>query len=210
MAAVGEALGTIESLAHPGGNVTGMSEFTTGLAGKRVELLKELLPTATRIGYLHNMGNPIAPPQWEQTETAAQKLGIVADLYDVQTQGDVGRAIEDLVSKRTDALFVGNDTITQDNRALIAKLAARNHLPSVYGAREFVDAGGLMSYSTNYSQLYYECARLIDKILHGTKAGDLPVEQPTTFTLVINLKTAKSLGLAIPEPFLARADEVIE
>ena len=210
MAAVGEALGTIESLAHPGGNITGMSAFTTGLAAKRVELVKELLSTAARIAYLHNMRNPVAPPQWEQTATAAHKLGIAADLYDVHARDDIVRAVEGAIGKQTDALFVGNDTVTQENRSLIADFAVSNRLPTIYGAREFVDAGGLMSYSTNYPQLYYESARLIDKILHGAKAGDLPVEQPSRFALVINLKTAKALDLSIPPTLLARADEVIE
>jgi putative tryptophan/tyrosine transport system substrate-binding protein len=210
MAAVGEALGTIETLAHPGGNITGMSAFTTGLAAKRVELLKELLPAVAHVAYLHNMNNPVAPPQWEQTATAARKLGVRVDLYDIQTREGVVRAIEDASAKQTDALFVGNDSITQENRSLIAELTARNHLPSVFGAREFVDAGGLMSYSTDYPQLYYESTRLIDKIFHGAKAGDLPVQQPTKFALVINLKTTNALGLTIPPTLLARADEVIE
>jgi putative ABC transport system substrate-binding protein len=156
------------------------------------------------------MSNPVAPPQWEQTATAAHKLGIAADLYDVHARADVVCAIERAVGKQTEALFVGNDTITQENRSLIAEFAVRYQLPTIYGAREFVDAGGLMSYSTNYPQLYYESARLIDKILHGAKAGDLPVEQPTRFALVINLKTAKALDLSIPPTLLARADEVIE
>jgi putative tryptophan/tyrosine transport system substrate-binding protein len=210
MAAVGEALGVVESLAHPGGNVTGMSAYTTGLAAKRVELLKELLPDTARVAYLHNMSNPVARPQWEQTEIAAHLLGIIPELYDIRSRDDVSRAIEAAIPKRVDALFVGNDSITQENRSMIAEIAARNHLPTIYGAREFVEAGGLMSYSVSYPQLYYGGARLVDKIFHGTKAGDLPVEQPTTFNLVINLKTAKVLELKIPESFLLRADEVIE
>jgi putative ABC transport system substrate-binding protein len=197
MASVGEALGTIETLAHPGGNVTGMSAFTTGLAAKRVELLKELLPAVTRVAYVHNMNNPVAPMQWEQTATGARKLGVSADLYDVHTRDEVVRAIEEASAKQTDALFVGNDSITEVNRALIAELAVRNHLPSIFGAREFVDAGGLMNYSTDYPQMYYESARLIDKIFHGAKAGDLPVQQPTKFALVINLKTAQALGISV-------------
>jgi putative tryptophan/tyrosine transport system substrate-binding protein len=210
MASVGEALGTIQTLAHPGGNVIGMSAFTTGLAAKRVELLKELLPAVTRVAYLHNMNNPVAPMQWEQTATGARKLGVSAELYDVHTRDEVVHAIEEASAKQTDALFVGNDSITEVNRALIAELAVRNHLPSVFGAREFVDAGGLMNYSTDYSQMYYESARLIDKIFHGAKAGDLPVQQPTKFALVINLKTAQALGISVPQTLLARADEVIE
>jgi putative ABC transport system substrate-binding protein len=210
MAAVGEALGVVESLAHPGGNVTGMSAYTTGLAAKRVELLKELLPRTAHVAYLHNMSNPVARPQWEQTEIAARMLGIIPELYDVRSREDVSHAFDATIPKRIDAVVVGNDSITQENRSLIANLAARDRLPTVYGAREFVEAGGLMSYSVNYPQLYYGCARLVDKIFHGTKAGDLPVEQPTTFNLVINSKTANTLGLTIRESFLLRADEVIE
>ena len=210
MAAVGEALGVVESLAHPGGNVTGMSAYTTGLAAKRVELLKQLLPDTARIAYLHNMSNPVAPPQWQQTEVAARQLGINPELYDIRSRDDVSRAIETASAKKIEALFLGNDSVTQENRSLIADLAAHNHLPTVYGAREFVEAGGLMSYSVSYPQLYYESARLVDKILRGTKAGDLPVAQPTRFSLVMNLKTAKALGLAVSESFLLRADEVIE
>ena len=210
MAAVGEALGVVESLAHPGGNVTGMSAYTTGLAAKRVELLKQLLPDTARIAYLHNMSNPVAPPQWQQTEVAARQLGINPELYDIRSRDDVSRAIETASAKKIEALFLGNDSVTQENRSLIADLAAHNHLPTVYGAREFVEAGGLMSYSVSYPQLSYESARLVDKILRGTKAGDLPVAQPTRFSLVMNLKTAKALGLAVSESFLLRADEVIE
>jgi putative tryptophan/tyrosine transport system substrate-binding protein len=210
MAAVGEALGVVERLAHPGGNVTGMSAFTTTLAAKRVELLKQLLPDTDRIAYLHNMSNPVALPQWEQTEAAARQLGIDPELFDIRSRDDISRAIAIASAKKIEALFVGNDSVTQENRSLIAELAIHDRLPTVYGAREFVEAGGLMSYSVSYPQLYYESARLVDKILQGTKAGDLPVAQPTTFSLVINLKTAKVLGLAVTESFLLRADEVIE
>jgi putative ABC transport system substrate-binding protein len=210
IAAIGEALGVIDSLAHPGGNVTGMSAFTTELVAKRVELLNELLPNTARIVYLHNISNPVAPLQWKQTEDAAHQLGIDAELYDVRTRDDISRAIEAAIARRIDALIVGNDSITQQNRSLIAELAASNHLPTVYGAEEFVEAGGLLSYSASYPQLYYKSAKLVDKIFRGAKAGDLPVEQPTSFHLVINLKTAHALGLAIPEAFLLRADEVIE
>ena len=171
IAAIGEALGVIDSLARPGGNVTGMSAFTTELAAKRVELLNELLPNTVRIAYLHNISNPVAPLQWEQTEAAARQLGISAELYDVRTRDDIGRAVEAAIVKRIDALFVGNDSITQENRSLTAELATRNHLPTVFSAQEFVEAGGLLSYSASYPQLYYKSAKLVDKILRGAKAG---------------------------------------
>ena len=210
MAAVGEALGVVESLARPGGNVTGLSAFTTELAGKRMEFAKELLPGTVRVGFFHNMSNPVAPPQWEQTQIAARQLGIEAELLDVRNGGEVGRAIEAAVSKGIDALLVGNDGVTQENRFLIVDLAARKRLPTVYGSKEFVEAGGLISYAVSYQQLYFRAARFVDKIFKGAKAGDLPVEQPTKFELVINLRAAKAIGLTISESFLARADEVIE
>jgi putative ABC transport system substrate-binding protein len=210
MAAVGEALGVVESLAHPGENVTGMSAFTTELAGKRVEFVKEVLPGAVRVALFHNISNPVTAAQWEQTRIAARQLAIEAELLDVRSRDEVGRAIEAAIGKRIDALLVGNDSVTQENRSLIADLAARNRLPTVYGAREFVEAGGLMSYAVPYPLLYFRAALLVDKIFKGAKAGDLPIEQPTKFELVINLKAAKAIGLTIPESFLTRADEVIE
>jgi putative ABC transport system substrate-binding protein len=210
MAAVGEALGVVESLARPGGNVTGLSAFTTELAGKRVEFAKELLPRAVRVAFLHNMSNPVAPPQWEQTRIAARQFAIEVELLDVRNGDEVDRAIDTAVGKRIDALLVGNDSVTQENRSLIADLTARKHLPSIYGSKEFVEAGGLISYAVSYQQLYFRAARFVDKIIKGAKAGDLPVEQPTKFELVINLKAAKAMGLTISESFLARADEVIE
>jgi ABC-type uncharacterized transport system substrate-binding protein len=190
--------------------VTGLSTFTTELAGKRVEFAKDLLPGLARLGFLHNMSNPVAPPQWEQTQVAARQLAIGAELLDVRTVDDVGRAIGTAAGKRIGAVLVGNDGVTQENRSLIAELAARNRLPTIYGAKEFVESGGLISYAVSYQQLYFRSARFVDRILKGTKPGDLPVEQPTKFELVINLKAAKAIGLSIPESFLARADEVIE
>jgi putative tryptophan/tyrosine transport system substrate-binding protein len=210
MAAVGEALGIVESLAHPGENVTGLSAFTTELAGKRVEFVREVLPGAARVALLQNMSNPVAPPQWEQTRIATRQFAMEAELLDVRSRDDLGRAIEAAIGKRIDALLVGNDGVTQESRSLIADLAARNRLPTVYGSREFVEAGGLMSYAVPYPLLYFRAALLVDKIFKGAKAGDLPIEQPTKFELVINLKAAKAIGLTIPESFLTRADEVIE
>jgi putative tryptophan/tyrosine transport system substrate-binding protein len=210
MAAIGEALGVIGSLAHPEGNVTGLSAFTTQLAGKRVELAKEISAGIARVAFLHNMSNPVAPPQWEETKAAARQLAMEAELLDVRSREDLPRAIDAAVSRKADALLVGNDAVTQESRSSIADLAARSRLPTVYGGREFVDAGGLMSYAASYSQLYVRAAGLVDKIIRGAKPGDLPVEQPTKFELVVNLKAAKAIGLTIPETFLARADEVIE
>ncbi|MEO6226683.1 MAG: ABC transporter substrate-binding protein [Thermomonas sp.] len=210
MAAVGEALDLVENLAHPAGNVTGLSAFTTELAGKRVELVKDALPSIARVALVHNMSNPVAPPQWDRTQIAARQFAIEAELLDVRAREDVVRAMEAAISRKIDMLLVGNDGVTQEYRFLIADLAARSRLPTMYGSREFVDAGGLMAYSVSYSDLYRRAATFVDKILRGARPADLPIEQPTKFELVINIKAAKALGLTIPESFLLRADEVIE
>ena len=212
MAAIGEPLGVgvVASLAHPGGNVTGFSAFVTELAGKRVELTKEIMPAISRVGFFNNMSNPVIPPQWEITKKAARSLGMQAELFDVRRAEDVPRAFEAAVQHKVGALLVGIDGVTQANRQLIIDHAARMKLPAIYAAKEFVDAGGLMTYSVSYPHLYYRAARLVDKILNGPRPGDIPVEQPTKLELIVNLKTAKSIGLVIPETFLTRADEVIE
>ena len=212
MAAIGEPLGpgVVTNLARPGGNVTGLSAFVTELAGKRVELMKEVTPGVTRVGFLNNMSNPVIPPQWEETQKAARLLVIQAELLDVRSKGDIGRAFEKAASSRVDGLLVGIDAVTQQHRGLIADLAERQRLPTIYASREYVEGGGLMSYGVSYPDLYRRAAGLVDKIFKGAKAGDLPVEQPTKFELVINGKTAKAIGLTIPPLVLARADEVIE
>src|SRR5438105_822223 len=211
MAAIGEPLGVgvVASLAHPGGNVTGFSAFVTELSGKRVELLKETLPSITRVGFLQNMGNPVSLPQWQQTQASAGKLALSAELFDVRSGHDVENAFAGLET-RVDALSVGIDAVTQENAKLIVDLAARRRILTAYPAREFVDIGGLLSYGPSYPDLYFRAAGMIDKIFKGAKPGDLPVEQPTKLELVINLKTAKTLALEIPPNLLARANEVIE
>lgn len=212
MAAIGEALGSgvVASLARPGGNVTGLSAFVIELAGKRVEFLRELIPGVTRVGFLANMSNPIIPPQWGVTRDAARGFGIEAELLDVRNAEDVMRAFEIAQRRKLGALLVAIDAVTQALRQTIIEQAARARLPAIYASREFVDAGGLVTYSVSYPQLYFRAARLVNKILKGARPGDLPVEQPDKLELIINLKTARSIGLAIPDPLLVRADEVIE
>jgi len=210
MASVGEPLLIVESLARPGGNVTGLSAIVNVMTSKRLELTRELVPRLSRIGLFHNMSNPVAPPQWEETKTAAQSWGIQAELLDVRSGEDVGRAFDRAEERRVDALLVGLDGLIQAHRQVIASLAARNRLPAVYSGREFIEAGGLLSYAVSYPDLYRRATIYVDKILKGAKPADLPVEQPTKFELIINLKAAKSLGLTIPPAVLARADEVIE
>jgi len=212
MAAIGEPLGTgvVASLARPGGNVTGLSGFVTELAGKRVELLKELRPGTSIAAFFSNMANPVVPPQWEVTRTSAQALGIEVSLLDVRSMDDIPAAFETAVARRVEALLFGIEAVVQANRQLIADLAARHRLLSIYPSREFVEAGGLVAYGVSYPDLYFRSAFLIDKIFRGAKPGDLPVEQPTKLEFIVNLKAAKQIGLTVPPLLIARADEVIE
>jgi putative ABC transport system substrate-binding protein len=210
MATMGDPRAIVASFANPGGNITGVTTFSTELTAKRFELLKELVPNLSRVALLHNMGNPAAPPEWEETKTAARSLGLQAELLDVRSQGDLGRAFELAVRQRVDALVIGADGLTQMHQQTIVDLVARNRLPAAYPAREFVEAGGLIAYAVNYPDLYFRFASFVDKIFKGAKPGELPVEQPSKFELVINLKTAKALGLTIPQSLLQRVDQVIE
>ena len=210
MATMGDPHALVGSYAHPGGNITGVTTFSTELTGKRIELLKELVPSLSRVALLHNMGNPAAPPEWEETKRAARSLGLRAELLDVRSQDDLGRAFERAVRQHVDALLIGADGLTQMHQQAIVDLVAQNRVPAAYPAREFVEAGGLISYAVNYPDLYFRFASFVDRIFKGAKPGELPVEQPTKFALVINLKTAKALGLTIPQSLLLRADEVIQ
>jgi putative ABC transport system substrate-binding protein len=212
MAASGEPVrtGVVAALAHPGGNVTGLSAITNELIGKRLEILREVVPGIARIGLLHNMSNPVAPRQWEELRAAARAIGIDSRLYDVRSPEQIEPAFVAAVAQRTNALVVGNDTVMHSNRPQVVELSLRHKLPATYHAREFVDAGGLMTYGVSYPDLYRRAATFVDKIFKGAKPSELPVEQPTRFELVINLKTANALGLAVPPALLARADEVIE
>jgi len=210
MATMGDPSAIVASFARPGGNITGVTTFSTELTAKRIELLKELVPNLSRVALLHNMGNPAVPPEWQETKMAARSLGLQAELLDVRSQADLLGAFERAVRERIDALVIGADGLTQAHQHAIVNWVALNKLPAVYPAREFVEAGGLIAYAVNYPDLYFRFARYIDKIFKGAKPGDLPVEQPTKFELVINLKTAKALGLTIPLSLLVRADEVIQ
>jgi putative ABC transport system substrate-binding protein len=212
MAAIGDPLetGIVASLARPGGNITGLSALVTDLQAKRLELLKELVPGAARIAALLNMSNPFNPPQWKETEMAAGSLGVQPQLLDVRKPEDVEPAFDAAITQRAEALVVGIEALIQANRQLIVDLAAKHRLPAIYASREFVDAGGLIAYGVSYPHLYYRAASFVHKIFTGTKPADLPVEQPIRFELVINLKTAKALGLTIPPSILFRADEVIK
>lgn len=211
MAAIGEPLGVgiVESLARPGGNVTGLTALVAELSGKRIELLKEAFPFIARIGFLQNLGNPASLPQWEATQAAARAFGLSVELFDVRSTDAIDAAFASMAGQ-IDALSVGIDGLTQANAALIVELAAQRRLPAAYPAREFVELGGLFSYGPYYPDLYLRAAGLIDKIFKGARAGDLPVKQPAKFELVINFKTLKVLNLAVTQTMLARADGIIE
>ena len=200
--------GLVASLAHPGGNITGLSAAVTAVFPKRVQLLTELVPRATRIAALFNMSNPALPPQWKEIERATRSLDIEPLLLDVRRVEDLDPAFRSAVRQRADALIVGLDTLTQANQAVIVDLAARYRLPAIYASTEF--ARGLVAYGVNYPEMYRRAAGLAHKIFRGARPADLPVEEPTAFEFVINLKTARSLGLRIPPSLLLRADHVIE
>jgi putative ABC transport system substrate-binding protein len=155
------------------------------------------------------MGNPAAPPEWEETKAAARSMSLEAELLDVRSEGDLRRALETAKAKRFDAVVIGADGLMQLYQPLTIDLAARSRLPAAYPGRDFVDAGGLLSYGVNYPDLYFRFARFADKIFKGAKPGDLPVEQPTKFELAINLRTARALALKVPQSLLVRADFVI-
>ncbi|HET8532778.1 MAG TPA: ABC transporter substrate-binding protein [Methylomirabilota bacterium] len=200
--------GLVASLAHPGGNVTGLSAAVTAIYPKRVQLLRELVPRAARIAGLFNMSNPALPAQWKEIEGTARSLDIEPRLLDVRKPEDLAPAFASATRQRSDALIVGLDTLTQAHQWIIVDLAARHRLPAIYASTEF--AGGLVAYGVNYPEMYRRAARFAHKIFKGARPADLPVEEPTTFELVVNLKTARALALTVPPSLLLRADRVIE
>jgi putative ABC transport system substrate-binding protein len=212
MAAIGEAVGTgmVVSLAQPGGNVTGLSAFVNELTAKRIEIMREIVPKISRMAMIDNMGNASVPHQWDEIKRATLAFGIQPQLYDVRKPEDIEPAFDAAIAQRIDALAVGNDSVFIASRLRVVELAAKHRLPAIYATREFVDAGGLLSYAAHYPDLYRRAATYLDKIFKGAKPGDLPVEQPTKLELVINIKTAKALGLDVPFHLQQRADEMIE
>jgi putative tryptophan/tyrosine transport system substrate-binding protein len=210
-AAAGDPVGTglVASLARPGGNVTGLSLQAPDLVGKRLELLREVVPGLRRLAVLANISNPINLVDRDEVRTTAGTLGLEIVALEIRRTEDIVPAFEGLKG-RADALYVNADPLIITNLTLINTLALGARLPSVHGFREYAEAGGLMSYGPNLPDLFRRAADYVDKILRGAKPADIPVEQPTKFDLVINLTTAKALGLTIPESFLVRADEVIE
>ena len=203
-------VGLVTSLARPGGNITGLSAIVGELSPKRLELIREIVPGLARIAVLANTSNDAVRRDWARIETAARSLGVQSQLLDLRESDALGPTFDDASARRADALVVVIDAITQANQQRIVDLAMKHRLPAIYSSREFVDAGGLISYGVSYPDLYRRAATYVDKILKGTKPADLPVVQPTKFELVINLKTAKALGIEVPPTLSARADEVIE
>ena len=203
-------VGLVTSLARPGGNITGLSAIVGELSPKRLELIREIVPGLARIAVLANTSNDAVRRDWARIETAARSLGVQSQLLDLRESDALGPTFDDASARRADALVVVIDAITQANQQRIVDLAMKHRLPAIYSSREFVDAGGLISYGVSYPDLYRRAATYVDKILKGTKPADLPVVQPTKFELVINLKTAKALGIEVRPSLLALADEVIE
>jgi putative ABC transport system substrate-binding protein len=202
------AAGLVDSLARPGGNVTGFTNIATTLAGKRLELLKETVPKLSRVAVLYDPKSPGSVPQWNESQRQARELGLQLHSMEVSSADKYEGAFKEAVKARSAALAVTADPLANANRKQIADLATKVRLPAIYPWGEFVDNGGLMSYGPNFAAVGRDVARYVDKILKGTKPADLPVEQPTKFELMINLKTAKALGLTIPPVVLMRAERV--
>jgi len=201
-------IGLVTSLAHPGGNVTGLSQISADLGGKRLQLIKELVPKLRRVAILWHPSNPTNLIQKKGVEVAARAAGVDTKSVPVQDPNHFGSAFED--ARGVDALMQVDDPLFITYHRQLAELAVRSRLPAIAGQSEYVDAGGLMAYGADYSDLYRRSAAYIDKILKGAKPADLPVEQPTKYELAINLKTAKALGLTVMPSMLARADHVIQ
>jgi putative ABC transport system substrate-binding protein len=211
MSVVGDPVGSgfVDSLARPGGNITGLSNLAEGVSPKWVDLLKEAAPKISRVGVLAASHTTAHATFWREIQTAVKPLSLRAERWEVATSDDIDRAFAAIAKDRDIGLIVLPHPVMTSNSRQIAELAAKARVPAMYGNRQSIDHGGFISYGTNVPDLYRRAAYYVDKILKGTKPADLPVEQPTKFELVINLKTAKALGLTIPQSLLLRADEVI-
>jgi putative ABC transport system substrate-binding protein len=212
MVAVGDPVGTglVPSLARPGGNLTGLSSIAPDLEGKRLELLREVVPALARVAVFFNSSNLFHTVSLRQAQAAAQASGLRLQTLDVRTAGDLDGAFAAIVRERPDALLIFADRVFLHNRQRMIDFATQQRLPNVNAYRELVEAGGLMSYGPSYEDMHRRAAIYVDKILKGAKPADLPIEQPTKFNLLLNLKAAKALAVDVPATLLARADEVIE
>jgi len=203
--------GFVESLAHPGANITGLTNLTRGLGGKRLEVLKEAVPKTARVAVLHDAANPAVGLELKEVlPVAARTLSLIIQPWEVGSPNDFDKVFAAMGKQRPDGLYVLGGALIQSNRKGIVDFAAKSRLPSVYGNREFLEAGGLMYYGADQAESYRRVAVYVDKILKGAKPADLPVEQPKKFEFVINVKAAKQIGLTIPPNVLARADRVIK
>jgi len=202
--------GLVASLAHPGRNATGLTSIAPDLSGKRLELIKEIVPRVSQIAVLSNPTSPTVPSQMKETKLAAQSLGLRLQTLEVRAPNDFERVFHAATTGHASAFVALDDVFVFTHRIEIVKLVAKTRLPAMYGFSEFVEAGGLMSYAANLSDSYRRSATYVDKILKGAKPADLPIEQPKKFELIINLKAAKQIGLTIPPSVLARADRVIK
>jgi len=205
-----DKIGLVESLGRPGGNVTGLSNVATELEGKRLELLKEMAPTISRVAVLYNPASPVEPHGFRELLAAAPVAGLTIQPVDVRTPDDFPAAFAAVTAGRAQALLAFGNPVNFQRRQLIVDFATRSRLPGIFEERLFVEAGGLMSYAPSFADLFRRAATYVDRILKGAKPADLPVEQPTRFELVINLKTANTLGLTVPQSLLLRADQLIQ
>ena len=204
------AAGVVKSLERPGGNVTGLTTLVSELSPKRLGLLKEFVPAASRIAALLNLSNSTAPAERQQIERAAKALGLQVVILDVRDAQGLSRALEEAARQGANALLINTEAVVLANRTTIIDFARKHRMPVMYSAREYVEAGGLIAYGVNYPHLYFRAASYVDKILKGAKPGDLPIGKPTKMNLVINVRAATALGIAIPSQLLLRADELIQ
>jgi putative tryptophan/tyrosine transport system substrate-binding protein len=208
----GDPVGTgdVRSLSSPGGNVTGMSQMLPQMSAKRLEVLKEAFPRVAHLAVLWNTSNPAKKLDWQEVQNAAGRLGLAVHSREVRGPADFAAAFDAMRKVRPDALMTLDDPVTFTHRASIVEFAAKERLPAIYGLSDFVEAGGLMAYGPNRDEMYRRAASCVVKILKGARPGELPIEQPTTFELVINRKTARTLGVKIPDSLLVRADRLMD
>ena len=204
------ASGLVTSFARPGSNVTGFSMQIPGLAGKRLALLREAVPQVSSVSVIWHPGNPATAAEWKDTQAAARTLGMKLQSVEVRGAKDFLAALQKMAQRPPAAVLMISDTLTVTYREILAEFTVKNRVPGITSWREFTEVGGLMSYGPTFPDLFRRAAMQVDKILRGAKPADLPIEQPTKFELVINLKTAKALGLTIPPSLLLRADQVLE
>jgi len=200
----------VASLARPGGNVTGQSLMSPDLAEKQLEILKEAVPKISRVAVLHNPANPGNAPQVRHAQDAARTLGVRLQILGARGPSEIDSAFVAMINEHAGGVIVLVDAVLQNNRTRVTNLAARHRLPAVYGLGEYAEVGGLLAYGPNRLDMFRRAATYVDQVLKGAKPGDLPVEQPKKFALIINLKTAKALGLTLPPSLLVRADEIIQ